>query len=289
MILGLDYASVDANQRPDLTAARAAGIRFAILRASYAEWPDPTLQRDRNAIRGAGLTFGAYMFPVMGHSHPPPEQQVRVAVQSAGLIPGRDLPLVLDLEFPKGIAATGRTRTEIGEWIGRAVAAIRRDTGVDPMIYSSARVLDGDDRDALVGAADLAIAGCPAWCARYPFATRRPAVLDQRVGHLQAPPVPKALGDTDAWWVHQYAGDALGVPGFTSTVDLNRWNPLRRGAKGTRVLWVQRRLRMVEGRPAVWDDAMDDVVTHWQAVHGLEPDGIIGPATFSALAWAPTR
>jgi hypothetical protein len=39
---------------------------------------------------------------------------VPAAVAAAGLIPWCDLPLVLDLEFPRGIAVTGRIRTEIG-------------------------------------------------------------------------------------------------------------------------------------------------------------------------------
>lgn len=283
MILGVDYGAVDGNRPPDLTAARRAGVRFVILRAVYGTTPDPHCARDRDAVRSAGLTFGAYLFPLMGASNPPAETQVKAALASAALIPGKDLPLVLDIEFPRGLAGTGRTRTEVAEWIGRAVTAIREQAGCEPLIYSSARVLDGTDGDALAGAANEAIAGCPLWLARYPFRTKIPAVLGIDVA---APPVPAVAGDPDGWWAHQYQGDAVQLSGFSATVDLNRWNPLRRGARGARVAWVQRRLGMAEGTPGVWDDAMEAVVVAFQLDRGLVADGVVGPATFAALAWS---
>lgn len=296
MIFGADYASVDGNRPPDLAAARRAGVRFVILRASYGASPDPVCARDRDAIRAAGMTFGAYLFPLLGASNPPAETQVKAALAAAALIPGKDLPLALDIEFPRGIAATGRTRTEVAAWIGRAVAAVRAQAGCDPLIYSSARVLDGIDSDALAGAANEAIAGCPLWVARYPFKTRIPAQLGAEVA---PPPATKAAGD-DGHWIHQFQGDALQLPGFSATIDLNRWNVLRLGARGARVSWVQRRLSaaghpigdaeprplFVEGTPGVWDDAMDAAVRAFQLDRGLVADAVIGPSTFAALAWA---
>jgi hypothetical protein len=66
-------------------------------------------------------------------------------------------------------------------------------------------------------------------------------------------------------------------------VNLDRWNPLRKSVR-TSVAWVRRRIRMPKAAPAVWGDAMDEVVHEWQAVHGLDPDSGIRPATFAALA-----
>lgn len=284
MILGCDYAAVDGNAKPDFAAARGAGLRFAVVRAAYGIEPDPTCARDRDAIRAAGLVFGAYLFLVAELSAPHPEQQVRAAVRAAGLIPGRDLPLAIDVEFPRVLSGTDRSRGELGAWIGRAVTAARTETGADPIVYSSARVLSGTDTDALAGEADEVIRGLPLWLARYPFKTRIPSVTGGQAAALPPPPVPRVAGDADDWWIHQYQGDALGLPGFTRTVDLNRWNPLRRGARGARVARVQRQLGMAEGTPAVWDDAMDAAVREFQSRHGLEPDAIIGPATFAALS-----
>ncbi len=289
MILGADFASVDGNRRPDLAAAYRAGVRFVFIRSAYADWQDPTAARDRDAIRVAGMTFGAYLFPLAGASHPPPETQVKAALAGASLIPGKDFPLVLDIEFPGGIHATGRTRTEVAAWIGRARQAVRDQTGVDPMIYSSARVTDGTDSDALAGAADEAIRGCPLWLARYPFKEQIPAVIGAAAAAIRideaGPPTPRAAGDADDWWAWQYQGDAVGLPGFSATVDLDRWNPLRRGSRGARVTWAQRRLGMAEGTPGAWDDAMEAAVVAFQLHHGLIADGVVGPATFAALAW----
>lgn len=282
MILGADYAAVDGNARPDFAAARAAGVRFVIIRASYSTSADPTAARDRDAIRAAGLTYGAYAFLVMNHDSPAPEDQVHAAFAAAGLIPGRDLPIVLDVEFPHGIQTTGRTRSDLGAWVSRAVAAARHG-GCEPMIYSSARALDGTDSDALAGAANAAIAGCPLWLARYPYRAKIHAITS--VAELAPPPVPCAVGDADGYFAHQYQGDAVQLPGFSSTVDLSRWNPLRKGARGSRVTWVERRLGLAEGTPGVWDDAMDAAVVAFQLDRGLVADGIIGPATFAALAW----
>lgn len=281
MMLVVDYASVDDPGKPDFAAAYRAGIRAAIVRGAYGAWPDPVALH-RDAIRSAGMTYGSYLFLVAHQSAPTPEDQVAAFLKQAGLIPGKDLPPALDIEFPRGIAATGRSRSELGAWTGRAVAALRKETGVDPIAYSSARVLDGDDADALAGAANEAIRGCPLWLARYPYASRRPAVL---APDIPPPPVPKVAGDADDYCAHQYQGDALGVPGFSSTVDLSRWNVLRKGAHGARVAWAQRRLRMADGTPAVFDDAMESAVREFQAAHGLEVDGIVGVRTWAALAW----
>lgn len=283
MILGVDYASVDGDAKPDLAAARTAGLRFAIIRAAYAAWQDPTCARDRDAIRAAGLTFGAYLFPLFGSSNPPPETQVKTALAGAGLIPGKDLPLVLDIEFPRGLAGTGRTRTEVAEWIGRARRAVHDQSGVDPVIYASQRVLDGSDGDALAGAANEAIRGCPLWLARYPYRTRIPAVIGEQAAGLPAPPVPKVAGDADDWWAWQYQGDAVQMPGFSATVDLDRWNPLRKGAHGARVSWAQKRLGLAE--TGTWDDETEAAIVALQLHSGLVADGIVGPATFAALAW----
>ena len=280
MILGVDYAAPDGNHPPDFTAARAAGVRFAIVRAAYGASPDPTCARDRDAIRAAGLVFGAYLFPLMGASNPPPETQVKAALSSAHLIPGKDLPLVLDIEFPHGL---GRTRTEIAAWIGRAVEAVRDQAGCDPMIYSSARVLDDSDTDTLAGAANDVIKGCPLWLARYKYREWVPAMTSSEI---PPPPVPDVAGDADNYWIHQFQGDALRMPGFSNTVDLNRWNRLCLGAQGARVAWVERKLKLVDGEPSAWDDAMDAAVVAFQLHTGLVADGVIGPRTFAALAWS---
>lgn len=282
MILGIDYASVDSNARPNLAAAKSVGLRFAFVRASYDAWSDPTAARDRDAIRAAGLVFGAYLFPIVGHD---PERQVHAFYVGAGLVKGRDFPPVLDIEFPGGIEKTGKTRAEIADWLARARRALENAFGCTPIIYSSARVLDGEDEDCLHGAANDALRGCPLWLSRYPFKAH---LAPQFGATLAPPPVPAIGGDADAWWMHQFQGDAVQFPGFTSTVDVNRFNLLAADAKGSRVRWLQERLAMPE---LLHNGAFDVETQTWlqafQQRLGLDADGVVGPATFAALAWEP--
>src|SRR4029078_1259496 len=85
-----------------------------------------------------------------------------------------------------------------------------------------------------------------------------PAVLDARVSKLSPPPVPPPWGDSTNWWIHQYQGDAIRLPGFsTGNVDLNRFNTMLKGATGDRVKWVQRRLGIAQN--GQFDSAIDGV------------------------------
>ena len=106
MTFFIDYASVDRDAPPGLERAKGAGLRGAIVRGAYSTWADPTCARDREAIRAAGLVFGAYLMPDFDVGAPEPEEQVRLFFASAGLIPGQDLVPIIDLEWSRGIAAT---------------------------------------------------------------------------------------------------------------------------------------------------------------------------------------
>jgi GH25 family lysozyme M1 (1,4-beta-N-acetylmuramidase) len=280
MNLGIDYASVDGDTPPNLKLARAAGLRFAIVRGSYSTWADPTAARDRDAIRAAGLTFGAYLFPVTTVKAPTPEEQVAAFVLAAGLDRSRDFAPVIDLEWPGGLARTGRSRAELAEWTARAVGALRQAYGCRPIVYSSTRVLMGADADALAGAAQHAIEGCPLWLARYPYKTRIEARFTT---YEQLTPPPTPSGDPDGWWAHQFQGDALHFPGFSATVDLDRLNTLDAGAKGPRVAWVQERLRIAAD--GAFGPVTELALKAFQASRGVEQSGRVDAATFAALSW----
>lgn len=295
--IGVDVASVDGNKLIDWAAAKAAGCRFAIIRGSYVTWKDPTFRRECDRARAAGIIVGAYLFPVMGVSAPPAATQIQSFVASVGQLTNRDLPPTLDVEFPGGIAKTGRTRKELLQWVREAINGLRTAYGVAPMIYTSARVWDGEDSDSLdadrngLGEPSPELLECPLWLARYPYKTRIPAIGDTpaerlTVDGLPWPPVPKAWGDADNVWIHQYQGDAIQFPGFSSTADLNRFHPIAIGYKGERVRWLQRRLRMIEGTPGVFELATHEALGEFQRDNGLTPDHVLGPATFAALCWS---
>lgn len=290
--IGPDYASIDRNAPPDFVSALAAGARFAIVRGTYSDWVDPTWKRDHDAIKAAGLVAGAYLFCLPGPAHPSPEEQVAAFVAAIGLERGKDLPPAADVEFPGGVAKTGLSRADLLAWVRRFVGALRKAYGVDPLIYSSARAIDGDDSDSLsiptlhVSIPDLT--SCPLWLARYPYKERTPAVFGPSVvAGMAWPPVPKEWGDGTNVWIHQYQGDAIGFPGFSLQVDLSRFFTMSMGARGDRVRWVQRHLGQAEGTPGAFDHVMDDAVRWFQHDRGLVADGIIGPRTFAALCWQP--
>ena len=186
--LGVDLASVDGNKNlgpAGWLAQKQNGLSFAIVRGSYESWPDGTAAASAVDIRAAGVTYGAYMFPMPGPKHPPASQQVGVFTSHNALAEG-DFPPVLDVEFPGGLASTGLGRAEILAWIREAVKALRKFYGIAPMIYTSARVWDGEDADALdadrvLGLGSVAaveLADCPLWLARYQMDYRKPAIGD---------------------------------------------------------------------------------------------------------------
>lgn len=290
---GIDYASVDGNKPPSYRALIAAGASFVWIRGSYAYWnaahaahvvvSDPAFARDWSGLGSTSLRRGAYLFPVP-QAVATPEEQVgvfsRAVAAAGGLRPGVDFPPCLDVEFPNGIAGTKLTRPALLDWIRRAVAAMRKEFGCWPIIYTSGRVWNDHDADCLGGPAAPDLVDCPLWLARYAYKTRQPAVLPPPAS-LQAPPVPSPWGDE--WHAHQYQGDALGVPGFTSTVDVDVFRTARLGDLGGHVAWAQRKLGLVaDGN---FGPKTDAAVKAFQTSRGLAADGVIGPGTFAALAW----
>lgn len=296
MSFGIDYASVDGNRPPNWSAFTAAGGSFAWLRASFAYYdpghkawrlvPDPAFERDWDAIP-AGITRGAYMGPAVMASYSP-EEQVAVfaaAIDATGskLKPGIDFPPCLDIEFPQGIAGTGLSREGVLQWIRDAVGAMRATFGCWPIIYTSGRVWNDTDSDCLGNPPAPDLVQCPLWLARYAYKTRIPAVLPPVYA---PPPVPTPWGDQ--WFLHQGQGDALGVPGFSSTVDISVFRTAKRGDKGGHVSWLQEKLKIVDGYGTdVFEGDTEMHVEILQEEHGLVVDGVVGVKTFCAAAWLP--
>jgi GH25 family lysozyme M1 (1,4-beta-N-acetylmuramidase) len=103
--------------------------------------------------------------------------------------------------------------------------------GAPPVIYTSARVW----RDDLKNLPAPEMEDSPLWAVRYPFKPGPPrrdsAAFDD--GALD-PRVPPPWRDPGNWWIHQYQGDAVGFPGFNGKVDMNRFQPMIKGANGAR-------------------------------------------------------
>lgn len=290
MIIGTDHASVDANKPPDFEAAKRAmppgtSYGFAIVRAVYHTVPDQHFWRDWAPMKAAGLTRGAYLFLVYPSKSVLRPSQPTVQAKSFANVVGElevgDLPPILDVEFPGG--NTMGVDSAI-QWTLEAWTTLRGIYRTPPLIYSSARVWAED----LAGRNVPQFSDSPAWLAKpWPWAIRTKAQLaptalvePTRTGHG----VPAPWVDAKNWWIQQYQGDAIEFPGFTKTVDVNRFNVMRPGESGERVRWVQRRLGMTDVS-GVYDDAMLAHVQSFQQLSGLVADGVIGPKTFARVCW----
>src|SRR5260221_4690776 len=239
-MFGVDLASVDDPGQPHWDTSKMNGFSFVFLRAAWGAAPDVFYGPQISFLKALDLPYGPYLFlrfPFRGGTPAQPELQVQALIKTAGNL--SPFPPVLDIEFPgNGFSETGLTHEQGLNWIRRAWKALKDHYGVAPIIYTSARVWIEDLGDPKTP--DLVES--PLWLARYALAARQ---LCQLTTNSPSPPVPSPWGttsDTDNWWIHQYQGDALGVPGFGCAVDLNRFNYMKIGAKGLRVKWVQKRL-----------------------------------------------
>jgi GH25 family lysozyme M1 (1,4-beta-N-acetylmuramidase) len=284
---GIDTASVAGNKNPDWMRAKAeVPVDFAIIRSNWGTAPDSVFRRDWPKLKDAGIVRGAYLFLRFPHSKwgrpPSPAAQARAFIATVGNLGQSDLPPSLDVEFPGGRRETGMTSRQILAGVRDAWQTLRGHYGVAPLIYTSARVWK-EDLDNLP-APDLTES--PLWLARYHF-LKGPAVYGPRVfarGPIN-PPVPPPWGDATNWWIHQYQGDAVGLPGFpTGNVDMNTFNVMVRGATGDRVRWAQRRLGIVPS--GVFDPATEGALRAFQSKKGLGADGMVDPRTFAYLCWS---
>jgi GH25 family lysozyme M1 (1,4-beta-N-acetylmuramidase) len=283
-IIGLDYASVDGNKTPDFAAAKAAGARFMLVRAIYGRggpnagpYCDPCWARDKDAIVRAGLKRGAYLFlcfPRKGATTPTPEAQAQAFIDYVKLDVGRDFPPVIDVEEASDVI----TADEMFSWVCRAAQILKNAYGTLPMIYTSARVWHENLKDHAAGV----LKDCPLWLAKpWPWAIGTPVQLGGAPSYYPYAVIP--FGDSTYWWIYQYQGDGTGMPGFTSTVDLDRFQLVKKGMAGDIVRWVQRRIGVtVDG---IFGAATEAAVKSVQTRAGLAADGIVGPDTFAVLAW----
>jgi peptidoglycan hydrolase-like protein with peptidoglycan-binding domain len=289
-MIGIDMASVSGNDAPDWRAAQKAGVGFAFLRASYAAYsnskkrwsilPDPHFARDWKKIP---VTKGAFMFPEP-RALEGPKEQVKVFVNSiksqGGLERGVDFPPVLDIEFPGGLR--NRTRKQMVQWMMDAVKGLQDAFDVNPILYTSARVWDGEDTDALNADTLLEMTAtlkeCPLWLARYPFAYN----LAPKQPPDGYPPVPKLWGTGNVWF-WQYQGNVKRMPGFTGLIDLDKFYPMKIGEKGEKVKWVQTRISVKPD--GIFGPNTQKALINFQIRKGLATNGVVDLQTFAALAW----
>lgn len=294
MIFGIDCASAGGVAKIDWQRVRAAGFAFAALRVTYSRSVDKVWLRERAKAKAAGLVILDWIFPILPSTKnpSPPSYASQMAAGAAALVDvleeGVDCPPFIDVEFPGGgLRASHLDPKKVLATITAGTLQLRELVGVMPGEYSSGRVWHEDLGDQRAPE----LADCPLWLAGYPFSGGQPPIMEpSRVASACKakgyPQVPRSLGDQGDWWFHQYQGNVIDCPGFgAGMVDLNRFNVTLRGDKGDRVLWVQRKLRMAEAS-GIFDAETETALRAFQAQRGLASDGIVGPRSFAALAWA---
>ncbi len=284
---GIDYARVDGNKHPvGFKKAYEAGCRFAIMRGAWGVTPDTIVRRDAAGLRAAGITVGTYLFlrcPTKMQDVASPETQARTFIATVGPHEPGDLPVTLDVEFPgEGRKATTLSARQAVEWCEQAYDTLRQ---VYPavMIYTSHRVWHEDlvDLESYMGAGPLWIKTAYYW------------KTDRRwdVSHsnpIKVLPAPWAVSKTSqahsgpGAWIQQIQGDAIGMPGFSNTVDINLFLTMQIGEKSARVRWVQKLVKtsLIDGD---FGPKTEAAVRSFQESHKLPVTGIVDVRTFAAL------
>lgn len=297
MLFGIDYASVDEN-KINLAVAKAQGLlSFAIPRATYGTYVDPIYKDQVAGLKSIGIVTGAYAFlrcPFKGARPVSPEDQIDAFVAAVGPLGCDSLPPSLDVEFPgNGFVDTGWENKAMAlDWVRRAWSRLQTAYKIDPIVYTSARVWQED----LGNQAAPEMSGSPLWLAKYLCNAKKPAMRDASIFQKGTigifkkpvnPPIPLPWQSASKWadnfWIHQYQGDAIGFPGFSNTVDMNRFNPLLLGSSGSRVEWLQRKLKITVN--GYFDQVTAQALAAFQKSLSLDADAIVGPKTFCALAW----
>jgi GH25 family lysozyme M1 (1,4-beta-N-acetylmuramidase) len=288
-VLGLDTFGLDGNKNRDWALARTDGpISFAIFRAAWGSSPDTVFPIEWPRIKNAGLVRGAFLFQRFPHPEvdekygPCPDPIVQATALTKALplsmLAQSDLPPTLDVEFPDGRSKTGMTAQQCLEQVRAAWNVLKGYYKVAPMIYTSERVW----REELSALPAAELTESPLWLKHYPF-KKGPARRDAAVT-LSAPPVPVPWGDSN-WWIHQYQGDATGLPGFApGNVDMNRFGTMTKDAAGAKVKWTQRRLGVAQ--TGAFDAVTEAALSAFQQKHGLNHVPTIDLLTFAYLCWS---
>jgi MYXO-CTERM domain-containing protein len=178
-------------QNIDWAKVKAAGKKYAIMRATHAMKVDTKFDFNWKECHAKGLHCGVYQYFEPAED---PIVQADLMLGMMGKLQPGDLPPVIDVE-----STTGANPTQLATAVTKWIAHVEKATGVKPIIYSGAYFWEGNVKSN-------AFAAYPLWHPQYTTAS-----------------CPTIASPWTNWhfWQHSSTGSVSGISG---NVDLNRWN-----------------------------------------------------------------
>lgn len=272
----------------DFVKARAAGFTFGFVKLYQAPYgADGGFAKAWPKVLEAGITRAPYIFPDYRPNAATVMVQVNAAwaafVAAGGWSPG-DMAVGVDVEFPGG--KLPQSIPGIIAFLEDFVTAVKTVFGCWPIIYTSARVWDGTDTDALRGPTSWVPTKCDLWDkTAYIRAAGQPDPGYVPTGRPKMP-VAWTKPNSPGCFINQYGGDVVQEPGFSATIDTNRFLTLGRlnatAEDAGRINSIAAKLGVVTN--GVWTDELDAKLRAFQASFGGDADAIIGVITYARLS-----
>jgi hypothetical protein len=281
----LDWADEDNNTGINLDAAYQAGVRMCILRSIYGRpyggstgcYIDKTWADYKDAVIAAKMKRSTYLFlcyPNKGMVTPEPEVQAQALIDyvgnELGSNPLTDFVPFYDVEETSNML----NEQEMYDWTVRCAQALYNFYKVWPGQYSSNQVWSDNMGSHAAGV----LIDTPQWTAKPWYQAPR-----QPINLAASPDTALVIPAFAAYVLYQRQGDALGCPGFNSTVDVSVPNVIRLNDSNGTVAWIQKRIGVTaDGNFGPMTEA---AVKDFQTKNGLTADGIVGLDTYTPLSW----
>lgn len=285
VMLGIDVSNWQSGL--NMAAAKAQGVKFAIIKSSEGMSVDRTCDTHYQNAKNNGILRGVYHFARPDLNDPIAEADYWVN-NIKGYI--HDALLVLDWE---------RNETNV-TWAKSFLDRVYARTGVRPVIYMNVSAANGANWNSVIN--DYAL-----WCAGYPGNAhysdqmKFPYSLRYKwnviiwqlsnsgsIGGKRPVDLNIAWMTEDQW--NKYANPGITVNPAPAPNPAPRYPILEIGSTGTEVRKLQQNMNrvfpaysklVVDG---IFGNATANVVKEFQRRAGLTPDGIVGPLTRAALA-----
>lgn len=201
---GIDISRYQPNV--DWVKVRAAGIEYAVPKASQSNFMDPKFKEHYAGARSVGILRSAYHFLVPEMDGP---KQAAAYLKALGDdLP--ELPCVLDIEAKTD--SLPKLANIAQQWLD----IVEKATGKRPIIYTAAWYWNAGMQNVAKWAGNY-----PLWVAAYPVKDGFPSVADLEAGKFK-PSMPKSWA---TWTLWQYSErgrvDGITVDKRAANVDLN--------------------------------------------------------------------